>query len=370
MRIGFLTGDLSHRHGWAHYSLSLLLALQRAGAQLTVITARNSPLVEGMTLLPLLPSVVPAQRGMLLRQARALPAVRAALRGCDVIHAMLEPYAPLAAWAAGRRPLLITAHGSYIRRLPGRRWPVGTLYAWALRRGRLICVSRYTAQVAESMLPGVRTVVINNGVDPQRFAHLPPSGPKSGPVVLAVGAVKPRKGTLELVQAMAEVRHHIPDAQCMIIGSLDAMPAYTAQVRAVIVAHNLQGAVHLLGHVPEPELMRWYSTADVFALPSLNVGDSFEGYGLVHAEASAAGLPVIGTGDCGAADAIIDGETGLLVSQARIAQELPQALITLLTDPARAAHMGAAGRQRAQSHTWDHVAAQMLALYNEGMNHA
>lgn len=364
MRVGLLTADLTHAHGWAHYSLSLLLALRDAGANVTVIAARNSPDVDGVTVHQLLPALVPAERGLLLAQAQAVPAVRAALRGCHVVHAAVEPFAPAAAWSAGGRPLLVTAHGSYVGLLAGRRWPAGALYRRALRQATLVCVSQFTAQNVAAALLGARTTVIPNGIDPARFHHLPPlAAPKHGPTVLAVGAVKPRKGTLELVRALAVVRQTIPDAQGVIIGTLDAEPGYAAQVRAEIAALGLADSVHLLGHLPERELLAWYGAADVFALPALNVGGRFEGFGLAYLEASAAGLPVIGTTGCGAEDAVVDGVTGLLVPQSQVTDALPGAIIALLSDPARAAQMGAAGRQRARAQTWTRAAQQVLALY-------
>jgi phosphatidylinositol alpha-1,6-mannosyltransferase len=188
--------------------------------------------------------------------------------------------------------------------------------------------------------------------------------------VLSVGAVKRRKGTLELVQAMAAVRRHIPDVQCVILGSLDAESGYVEGVRAAIAALGLEDCVYLPGRVPDETLLGWYSAADVFVLPSMNDSWKFEGYGLVHLEASAAGLPVVGTTDCGAADAIEDGVTGLLVPQAGIAETLPGAILSILNDPVRARQMGGAGREKAQRQTWDHVAQQMIALYEAELNGA
>lgn len=364
MRIALLTCDLSTSHGWARYSLSLLLALRQAGADVTVITTRRSPDVDGMTLHRLLPDLVPAERGLLVKQLQTLPAVRSLVRDCDVVHAAVEPFAPLAALAG--KPYAVTAHGSYVQILPRRRWPAGMLYRRALQRSHLICVSRYTARVAQAALPGVQTAVIRNGVDTGRFAQLPSlEAKKRGLTVLSVGAVKPRKGMLELVQAMAIVRQHIPDAQCIIIGGLDVMPEYSAQVQAAVRDLGLQDCVHLLGHVSEATMLGWYSLADVFALPSMNIGGRFEGYGLVHAEASAAGLPVIGTTDCGAEDAILPGETGLLVEQSQVATQLPDAILALLHDPALRTRMGAAGRHWVQQHTWDHVAQHLMTLYKD-----
>lgn len=364
MRLGFLTSDLQHGHGWGHYSLSLIRALRAGGVEVVVVAARNTPEVADVPVLPLLPAVSPRDSRFLLRLAQSAGDVKAALSDCDVIHTHLEPYAPLAAWIAGKRPLFLTGHGSYVHLPHLRRPPIGTLYGWAFRRSVMICVSHYTESVAREILPGLRTVVVNNGVDVERFAHLPPlPEPSRQPTILAVGGVKARKGTLELVQAIAQVRRQIPDVRGIILGSLTAEPDYVARVRAAIQTSGLADCVHLPGHVPEQTLLAWYGAADVFALPSMNDGWRFEGYGLVHLEASAAGLPVIGTTGCGAEDAIVDGVTGLLIPQDSIATALPAALIRLLNDSDLAKKMGDAGQERARQQTWDSVARQMLAVY-------
>jgi glycosyltransferase involved in cell wall biosynthesis len=369
LHIGFLTADLTHNHGWAHYGLSLLLALRRAGVNVTVVTAHNSPSIDRVTVLPILPTVDPLEAGMLAKQLLAVPRVRHTLAACDLIHSTIEPYAPLAALVAGKRPFVVTGHGSYVRAPRQRSFPASAVYEWAFRRSLLVCVSHYTATQAKAAMPGVRTAVVNNGVDVERFTHLPNMQTRARrPTVLSVGAIKARKGTLALVHAMAKVREVIPDVRCMIIGSLEAEPEYTAQVQTAIETLQLNDTVHLLGRVPDDVLLGWYSAADVFALPSLNVDWKFEGYGLSLMEASAAGLPVIGTTDCGAEDAVNNGETGLLIRQTNIDRELPQAIIRLLTDTASARRMGEAGRARAQGQTWDHVAQQVIEIYESMVN--
>ncbi len=367
MHIGLLTADLSHAHGWAHHCLSLIQALQRAGVQLSVITARNSPEVANITALPILPETNPITKNLLVKVMQQTPAVRDGLRDCDLIHAMIEPYAPVGAWISGRRPFLVTAHGSYIDLLPRRRWPVGVAYRWSFQHAQsIICVSQYTARVAQRELPGATTTVIPNGIDPARFENLPRGAvDKLGPTILSVGAVKLRKGTLELVRAMKAVRNDMPDVQCVIIGSLDAEPAYTQQVLAEINLLQLQDHVHLLGHVPEATLKGWFGAADIFVMPSMNVGRKFEGFGLTHLEASAAGLPIIGTAGCGAEDAVEHEVTGLLVSQDHIATELPSAILSLLDDPPRARQMGAAGKLHTRELTWDQSAQQLLQVYEQ-----
>lgn len=357
LRVGFLAADLTHRHGWAHYCLSMVEALKRAGVRVTVIAARNSPPLDGVEVLPILPSLDPLEGGMISGMLKAVPQVRAALRGCDLIHAAVEPYAPLGALVAGNRPLVMTGHGSYVLAPKTRGFPVGSLYAWAYRRSNVVCVSRYTAQVLEAALPGVRTSVINNSVDFERFGAVRHIG---GGGVLCVGAVKARKGQLDLVRAMA----HVPDARCVIVGALDNEPAYVEQVRSEIARLGLGDRMTLAGRVSDADLMRYYADADVYALVSRNVGWKFEGYGLSLLEASAAALPVIGTSGCGAADAVIDGVTGLLVGQDDLEHGLPDALNRLLDDKALAGQMGAAGREHARVQTWDRAAGQLIELYN------
>ncbi|HLV36915.1 MAG TPA: glycosyltransferase family 4 protein [Spirillospora sp.] len=365
MYLGLLASDLSHRHGWAHHCLSLIRALQRAGVQMTVITSHNSPDVDGIEQHRLLPDTNPMQKNLLLHSLLRAPEVGRLLRDCDVIHAMIEPYAPVGAWIAAGRPFVVTAHGSYIDLLMRRRKPVGTIYRWSFKRALpIVCVSHYTARVIGDLLPDARLEVINNAVDPAQFANLSKDAvQKRGPTVLAVGAVKLRKGTLELVRAMPAVRAAVPDVQCVIIGSTDAEPGYSHQVAAEINVLGLQDCVHLLGHVSEETKLAWYGAADVFALPSMNVGRKFEGFGLIYLEASASGLPVIGTRGSGAEDAIEHGVTGLLVPQSGVTGALADAIISLLRDPARASQMGAVGRASVQNRTWDSAAQQWLALY-------
>lgn len=367
MRIGLLTADLSHRNGWAHYSRSLAEALLRLGIDLEIVAPVDSPTLPGVVLHRLLPPVDPMPPQFLLRSLQKLPPVWRALGACDLIHTTVELYAPLAQAVAGSRPLIVTGHGSYVNLPRTRRWPVSALYRRAFRRATMLCVSEYTASIVREVVPGAQTAVIHNGIDPARFqGNVTFSPALSRPIVLATGGVKSRKGTLELVRAMAKVRQQVPSVQCVVIGS-QGETAYVAEVEAEIERLGLEDCVQLPGFVQDEELLGWYAAADVFALPSVNKGWKFEGFGLVYLEASAAGLPVIGTTNCGAEAAIVPGETGLLVAQERIAEELPAAILELLHDPGKAQAMGAAGQRRAASQTWDHVAQETAALYEKAL---
>lgn len=367
MRIGLITSDLSTKNGWATYSLNLIRQLRARGQAVTVVCARNSPPVDFETH-ALLPAVAPPERHSFLKAMRQAPRIRRLLRDCDVIHSTIEPYAILAAAVAGRRPLIITAHGSYVNLPRLRRFPLAQLYRRAFERAELVCVSRHTAQVAQSLLRGARAHVINNGLDAAPYRQRPTIDVvKTAPTVVTVGEIKPRKGTLQLVEAMAAVRERLPDAQCLIMGNPQEGSAYTRRVRATIDRLGLAQNVKILGFV-EGELMRaWLAAADVFALPALNDGWYFEGFGLSLLEASAAGTAVIGTDNCGVADAIDDGVTGLVIPQAQVAEALPRTLLELLSDPDKSARMGAAGREYAQAQTWERVAEQVVEVYRRAL---
>lgn len=364
MRIGFLASDLSHKHGWGHYSLSLLHALQRQGVIPHVWAARNSSIDFPFTVEVVLPTVSPAEKQQFWKLLAHSPRLHHALAQMDLLHIMVEPYAPLGLLQP--RPYVLTAHGSYARAGVSRPLGIAQVHRQSFYRARrVICVSHFTEQVVQAHTPNVRTVVIPNGVDVERFANLPtmPNAPQR-PIVLSTG-IKGRKGTLSLLHAIAHVRQHIPNVLCVIVGNPDAEPHYAQQVQATLDALDLRQHVQLAGFVTDEELLAWYGVASVFALPSLNAGWKFEGFGLAHLEASAAGLPVVGTWGCGAEDAIRDGETGYLVHQHELETALPRALIRLLQDPTLRQRMGLAGQAYAQRMTWDATALAMLQTYHE-----
>ena len=142
----------------------------------------------------------------------------------------------------------VTAHGSYVNLPRMRRFPVGQMYRRAFTRAQLICVSRHTAEVAQALMPSARIQIVNNGLDASRYLQPSPiSVEKSAPTIVTVGEIKPRKGTLQLVEAMAVVRERIPQAQCLIMGNPQIGSAYTALVQRRIDELDLQDNVQIMG---------------------------------------------------------------------------------------------------------------------------
>ena len=357
MRAGFITPALTVANGWGRYTLALVSALSAAGVEAVLVVAADSPGDGGLPHAGYYPILPPLQSGRRWVTPRALlqaPRVRRLVRDCDLVHCTAEPFAPPAALAG--RPLVITAHGTYLP-LQVRRRGIGWLFARAARRATVVCVSAYTEAQVRAEVPGVRTVVVHNGVDWARFATPAPAPePRRGPVILGVGQVKPRKGFHIVAEAMQAVRAAHPDAEYVIVGAADASDL-AAQLRAT-------PGVRLLGRLSDDALRAWYHHADVFAMTPVSAHDRFEGFGLVYLEAGAAGLPAVAARGSGAEEAVIDGETGLLVPP-NDPGATAAAILRLLDDPTLRARLADGARRHAQAHGWDRVAAQVLDLYQQ-----
>jgi len=138
--------------------------------------------------------------------------------------------------------------------------------------------------------------------------------------------------------------------------------AYERRVLALADAAGVADRLHLVGNVGEDQLVDLLQRAEVFLHTPVTASDGgFEGFGIVYLEAAACGTPSIGTLDCGAEDALVDGVTGLLVPQDEAA--VAEALRSLLADDALRTRMGAAGRLHAADNPWDENARRVLELY-------
>jgi glycosyltransferase involved in cell wall biosynthesis len=363
MQVCFLCDDVTRRTGTGTYAVELVPRLQALGIRCKVFCSAGRPA-------PKLGDVEP--RAVLtswsngyrkpLRTRRDARAVSHEIADADLVHALVEPYAPLAErLRTPTRPTVITAHGTYAV-APFDQWFQRRLYRRAFRRAaRVACVSRYTARAVEHVVPA-RTAVVDSGVSIGRFRQTD-TARDPAPLVLCVGALKSRKGQDVLVRAFADVRRAVPAARLALVGAVHNV-AYAAKLHALVETLGLSGAVTFEGDVPDDDLVGWYKRAWAFALTPVNVGRHFEGFGLVYLEAGACGVPSVATRDNGAEEAVLDGETGLLVPQ-HDAAATAQALARLLTDHALRARLGDAARRRAEALTWNKTAAQYTALYDE-----
>lgn len=202
-----------------------------------------------------------------------------------------------------------------------------------------VAVSGDTADRLGTWLRGdaSRVVVIHNGIPLEPFeqrtsAEAVPREENGGrpAVALAVGRLVRRKGFHDLIAAAAL----LPDVQVRVAGDGAERAALEAQAAEL----GLSERVQFLGQRDDvPELLR---ACDVFVLPS-----QFEGHPLAALEAMAAGRAVVATDSGGTREAVLHGETGLLVPPGD-AVALADAVRDLVADRARARRMGEAGRAR------------------------
>lgn len=140
------------------------------------------------------------------------------------------------------------------------------------------------------------------------------------PLLLSVGRITERKGLLPfLCNAWPAVLEKYPDAKLAVIGTEPQQAlrkdkrGILADIRAYLSEAGLDASVRFLGRVDDPTLTAAYQAADVHVFPVLDSPDDVEGFGMVAIEAAANGLPTVAFDAGGVADAVIQGETGVLV---------------------------------------------------------
>jgi phosphatidylinositol alpha-1,6-mannosyltransferase len=163
------------------------------------------------------------------------------------------------------------------------------------------------------------------------------------------------KGHDVLIRALPLVRARIPSVRLQVVGDGVLRPVYEGFAASL----GLDGSVEFLGPVDDATRDELLARAHVFAMPSrLPFDGGGEGFGIVYLEAGAHGLPVVAGRAAGALDAVVDGETGLLVDPADHVA-LAAAIVELLSDRAKASALGERGRARAASFSWPAVARRV-----------
>jgi phosphatidylinositol alpha-1,6-mannosyltransferase len=212
------------------------------------------------------------------------------------------------------------------------------------------------------LAPGVDVAAFHPGVDGgevRRRYRL-----SDRPVIVCVSRLVPRKGQDMLIRALPAVRRRVPGAALLLVSG----GPYRRRLERLADEQGVAADVVFTGSVPWAELPSHYAAGDVYAMPCRTRagGLDVEGLGIVYLEASACGLPVVGGDSGGAPDAVLDGETGYVVGGRDLAA-LTDRLVDLLTNPAKAAALGAAGRAWVERDwRWEAQATRMADLLRFG----
>jgi phosphatidyl-myo-inositol dimannoside synthase len=286
--------------------------------------------------------------------------------GADLV--VLDPAVPLGLIGPYLDlPYDVVLHGAEVTvpgRLPGSRQALGNV----LRRARyVISAGEYAAREAERAAGrSLPVTVVPPGVDVDRFHPLDDAGraaarasfdlPTDAELVVSISRLVPRKGFDVAIEAAARLAPSRPDLVLAISGG------GRDERRLRRLAADRKAPVRFLGRVANDRLPSLYGCADVFTMACRTRwgGLEQEGFGIVFVEAAACGVPQVAGDSGGAAEAVDDGVTGLVVRHPEDPGELAAALEALLDDPARRVDMGQASRKRAVAEFSYDVLAERL----------
>ena len=291
----------------------------------------------------------------------------------DVDTVWFGAAAPLAlmssiARAAGAERVIASTHGHEVG------WSMLPLARTALRRiggdtDVVTYISAYTrGRIASAFGPRAALELVPPGVDTDRFAPDEVARAElraryrlgDRPVVVCLSRLVPRKGQDMLIRALPAIRERVPGAALVIVGG----GPYRTSLHRLAHTFGVTDDVVFTDGVPGDELPAHHAMADVFAMPcrTRGAGLDVEGLGIVYLEASACGVPVVAGRSGGAPETVIDGETGIVVDGWDLGG-IAAAIGDLLSDPRRAAAMGAAGRRWVVDHwQWNRQAERLARL--------
>ena len=288
---------------------------------------------------------------------------------------VLDPALPVGLLGPGldpKRPYAVVLHGSeLLGRLPGAGQQMGRVVR---HTAHVIAAGGYPAAEARRVA-GDRTppiTVIPPGVDTERFRPLTEDErqatrarfglPTDAQLVVGLSRLVPRKGFDVLIEAAARLHPTHPDLTVAIGGGGRDHDRLQKRI------DETNAPARLLGRIDDADLPALYGAADVFAMCCRTrwAGLEPEGFGIVFLEAAACAVPQIAGDSGGAADAVVDGETGLVVRDPRDVDQVAAALPALLDDPERLQAMGRRARDRAVAElTYDHLAARLATTLED-----
>ncbi len=169
--------------------------------------------------------------------------------------------------------------------------------------------------------------------------------------ILTLARVHPRKGQLDTAQALALLP---PELRARVIYQVGGKGDVEYLRRVEQTCRDAGVTFDYLGEITDT-LSQTYEQCDIFAMTSRTLPRSVEGFGIAYLEAGFHGKPVVAYRSGGAGEAVIDGETGILVEEGNV-PALAKAVQQLVTDPALREHLGEGGRKHAAQFSWDTTA--------------
>ena len=281
---------------------------------------------------------------------------------------VLDPAVPLGIIGPSLEfPYAVVVHGAEVT-VPGRIPGTHQILGRVLRKSvHVVAAGQYPAdEAARAAGCELPTTVVQPGVDTERFRVLSTDERASArehfgvspnaELIVGVSRLVPRKGFDIAISAVARLARDRPQLEMLIAGAgRDAK-------RLNELAKRLGAPVRFLGRTPFEDLPLLYGCADIFTMLCRNRwgGLEQEGFGIVFLEAAACGVPQVAGSSGGAAEAVDDGVTGIVVKDPTSIDEVAKAFSLLLNSPDLRQRMGNAGRVRAvESFSYDVLTARL-----------
>jgi len=332
--------------GGERHLTDLANGLAGRGHDVYVALRSNSPLLAELKQLPEgNVTTLPLRNSLDAMSARHLSQL-VRRKQIQIIHAHMARDYPLAAYAARMNPgsrLIVTRHVLF---------GLNRLHRITLSKAaRIIAVSQAVASQlqADAIAPSEKISIVLNGIDTERFQEARRSFTRSqfleawnlGEDCLLIGTVgelTPLKGQEDFVRAAAQVLKQIPTAYFIVAGIDHSRgKEHRSRIKQLIAELDLAKRVRLVGWLDD--LAQLYCGLDVFISASHT-----ESFGLVLAEAMAAGTAVVASETAGARELIKSGETGLLVPIGDVDQ-LAASIVGVLTNENGRIQMGTAAQK-------------------------
>lgn len=210
-----------------------------------------------------------------------------------------------------KKPFTVTARGTDLNLIPRYKLP-RRMMQWAASRATAsigVC-SALVDVLRDWNIPENRLHVMRNGVDLMRFRPIEQKtvraalGLTGSPLLVSVGYLVERKGHHVAIDALAQLLPTHPQAHLIIIGDGEERE----KLQTLCLRLGVQGSVTFTGALPNADLHKWYSAADVMILAS-----SREGWANVLLESMACGTPVVASRIWGTPEVVAEDVAGRLV---------------------------------------------------------
>lgn len=295
-------------------------------------------------------------------------------RKCDAIHTFIEPFTPGAALAAKvlRKPLFITIAAAYAI------IPTGNRPRQILKRAMMKFMYNQAMFIATGSHQNIELIeevmslknkwkFVPFGVDPEKYKKTQSYEPSPYPFLFTVGAVKPRKGALFVIQALGLLKEEFPTLRYKIGGTIDEEVPYVKELRAAVKELGLEDRVEFLGRISDEKLIELYATCTAFVLAVQTQKDGGrEGFPMVFYEAHSLGAPVISTYGFGSEYVIKNGHNGFIVEQGSV-EAVADAIRKIVRDPKLRSEMSVHALLEAQKHPWDEITKHYLQAYEDNI---